>query len=132
MPCDLTLYGPDWPQFSRSIRYVRARGQCECTGQCGLHTSAHERYRCKERHHTKALYAKGTVRLTVAHLCDCDPPCQDPNHVIAACQRCHLRIDRWRHARHRLAARTATATARVAHEAPQSPSPCCPLSGSPP
>ena len=101
MPCDLTQYGKDWAHFSRFIRYVRAHGQCECTGQCGLHRSDRERHRCRERHHQKAIWAKGTIRLTVAHLCRCKPPCQNPNHVIAACQRCHLRIDRWRHAKSR-------------------------------
>lgn len=110
MPCDLTRYGTDWAHFSRTIRFVRARGQCECTGQCGLHRSDRERRRCRERHHTKATFAKGTIRLTVAHLCHCDPPCQDPNHVIAACQRCHLRIDRWKHAKSRQDTRRRTAT----------------------
>lgn len=101
MPCDMTKYGPDWPAFSRQIRYVRAREQCECFGRCGLH---HGR-RCIEKHHTPARFAKGTVRLTTAHLCECDPPCLNPNHVIAACQRCHLRIDAPRKARTRQEAR---------------------------
>jgi len=98
VPCDITRYGPDWPAFSLEIRFVRAQQVCECSGQCGIH---HGR-RCTEHHHTKARWAKGTVRLTVAHLCECSPPCTDPNHVIAACQRCHLRIDRFRHAQARL------------------------------
>ena len=101
MPCDITKYGPDWPAFSRRIRYVRALEQCECFGLCGLH---HNR-RCIERHHQRARFAKGLIRLTVAHLCNCDPPCQDPNHVIAACQRCHLRIDAPRKAKTRQEAR---------------------------
>jgi hypothetical protein len=50
-----------------------------------------------------AHYARGKVILTVAHLCACDPICLNPAHVIAACQRCHLRIDRFKHAAHRLA-----------------------------
>lgn len=108
MPTDMTRYGERWTEFSDAIRYVRALQRCECQGQCGLH---HGR-RCHERHHTPALWAKGTVRLTVAHLCTCNPPCQNPNHVIAACQRCHLRIDRWKHAKSRLA---ATRTNRQDH-----------------
>ena len=103
MPCDLTKYGPEWPAFSRHIRFVRAEGQCECQGLCGLHRGR----RCTERHHTRAMFAKGTVRLTTAHVCACAPPCQNPNHVIAACQRCHLRIDAPRKARKRQEARQA-------------------------
>jgi hypothetical protein len=98
MPCDLTRYGESWKWFSNQIRFIRAAQRCECFGKCGLHRGR----RCIERHHTKAHFAKGTIRLTVAHLCNCDPPCQDPNHVIAACQRCHLRIDRYKHAKSRL------------------------------
>ena len=94
MPTDMTRYGRNWPTFSRQIRYVRARSRCECCGQCGLH---HGR-RCVENHHAAARFAHGTIRLTVAHLCQCDPPCQNPNHVLAMCQRCHLRLDRWKHA----------------------------------
>lgn len=106
MPCDMTPYGPDWRTFSALIRFDRARGQCECFGKCGMHIPR----RCIEKHHQKAHFAKGTVRLTVAHLCACDPPCHDPNHVIAACQRCHLRIDRYTHARKRQEARKRNAT----------------------
>ena len=103
MPCDLTLYGPEWKAFSAQIRFVRAAMRCECCGQCGAHRARH----CQERHHQKALWAKGLIRLTVAHLCSCFPPCSDPNHVIAACQRCHLRIDRWKHQKSRQAGPTA-------------------------
>lgn len=102
MPCDMTPYGPDWPAFSWSIRFTRAHGRCECFGKCGLHVPR----RCSEIHHTPAHWARGTIRLTVAHLCNCDPPCHDPNHVIAACQRCHLRIDRYKHANARLKKKT--------------------------
>lgn len=98
MPADMTRYGAFWPAFSREIRYIRAALQCECTGQCGLHHG----HRCSERHHTRARWARGKVRLTVAHLCHCDPPCTNANHVIAACQRCHLRIDAREHWKSRL------------------------------
>lgn len=101
MPADMTRYPKSWPEFSRWIRYTRAEGRCECTGQCGLHRSYSTPRRCIERHHTAATYATGTVRLTVAHLCNCDPPCANPNHVKAMCQRCHLRTDRYLHARRR-------------------------------
>lgn len=108
MPCDMLRYPKDWTSFSKAIRFIRANFQCECSGLCGIH---HGR-RCSERHHTKALWAKGQVRLTVAHLCNCDPPCADPNHVIAACQRCHLRIDRYKHAKSSQATRRRSAAAQ--------------------
>lgn len=103
MPCDLTVYGPEWRAFSAHIRFVRAALRCECTGQCGRHRGR----QCQERHHQKALWARGTVRLQVAHLCGCDPPCMNPDHVIASCGRCHLRIDRWKHTTARLAGPTS-------------------------
>jgi hypothetical protein len=104
MPIDYRRYPPNWLEFSNHIRFARARGQCECTGHCGLHGGRPNGKRCTERHHEPARWAKGTVRLTVAHLCDCDPPCQIPSHVLAMCQRCHLRVDRFKHARARRAA----------------------------
>lgn len=108
-------YGADWPHFSRFIRFVRAAHRCECCGSCGLHHGQ----RCLEVHHAPARWAKGTVRLTVAHLCECSPPCHDPNHVLAMCQRCHLRTDRWKHLRSRQEARR-----RIAGGSPvQSPTP---------
>ena len=39
------FYGPEWENVSRRIRYDRAGGRCECTGQCGL---AHAG-RCQKR-----------------------------------------------------------------------------------
>lgn len=101
MPIDLKLYPPWWRQFSRHIRYVRANQRCECTGQCGLHQPNPLPRRCLETHRRAAVFFRGRVALTTAHLCTCDPICANPAHVIAACQRCHLRIDRELHARHR-------------------------------
>ena len=103
MPMPPEHYPPNWADFSMAIRFNRAQGRCECHGQCGMHTPNPHPRRCVERHHQKAVWFKGTVRLTVAHLCRCDPICLDPMHVIAACQRCHLRIDRFKHAANRLA-----------------------------
>lgn len=100
MPTDMTRYGPHWAEFSAHIRFTRARYICECTGECRLHHG----HRCNEVHHKPARFAKGIIRLTVAHLCKCDPPCQDPTHVKAMCQRCHLRVDSYEHARKRLVA----------------------------
>jgi hypothetical protein len=96
-------YPPGWKQFSIDIRYVRAKQRCECTGQCGLHQGRPVTRRCIEQNHQPAHFANGRVTLTVAHLCTCDPICLIPAHVIAACQRCHLRIDRFKHAHNRIA-----------------------------
>ncbi len=101
MPMPPEHYPPGWKDFSIRIRVVRAGGRCECTGQCGMHRPNPRIRRCIERNHQKAEWARGTVRLTVAHLCDCDPICMIPAHVRAMCQRCHLRVDRHLHARHR-------------------------------
>jgi hypothetical protein len=101
MPIDYAKYGPDWRSFSAEIRFQRARGQCECSGQCGLHGGHTQGRRCVCRHRERSPFTHARVVLTTAHLCACDPPCTNPNHVIAACQRCHLRIDAQLHATHR-------------------------------
>ena len=101
MPCDMSRYPKNWREFRQQI-LARARMQCECTGQCDLHQPNPMPRRCCEIHHMPARWFKGTVRLTIAHLCHCEPPCATADHVIAACQRCHLRIDRFLHAAHRL------------------------------
>ena len=111
MPMPPEHYPPGWDDFSRWIRFTRAQGRCECTGQCDLHQHPTRTRRCIERNHFAAHYAHGKVVLTVAHLCDCDPICLNPAHVIAACQRCHLRIDRYMHAAHRQAHKIAAAKA---------------------
>lgn len=100
MPIDLKRYPKNWRRFSAEIRFIRARGRCECKGQCGLHGGIKAQRQCTETHGKPANFAKGTVVLTTAHLCHCDPPCAKPHHVIAACQRCHLRIDRELHLKH--------------------------------
>lgn len=116
MPFELQRYGTGWQQFSGHIKHYRARGQCECTGQCARHSP----FRCEEKHLTPAKRARGTIRLTTAHLCSCDPPCQNPRHVIAACQKCHLRIDIPRHIATRRAKQLAAdAQRRSAASQPQ-------------
>lgn len=97
MPIDYKKYPPNWWDFRVRI-LARAALRCECTGQCGLHGGKHAGHRCTERHHQPARWARGRIVLTLAHQCSCDPICANPAHVIAACQRCHLRIDRWKHA----------------------------------
>lgn len=94
-------YPANWKEFSRSIRVDRAGERCECVGECGLHHTHPGPRRCIERHMQEATYAKGKVVLTTAHLCNCDPPCVNPDHVKAMCNRCHLRVDIKLHVEHR-------------------------------
>lgn len=95
-------YPDGWVIFTLTIKVVRAGGRCECTGECGLHGGANHVSRCIEKHGEKAHFAKGLVVLTTAHLCNCLPICKEPNHVRAMCQRCHLRVDRFKHAAARM------------------------------
>ncbi len=94
------LYPPTWRAFSHHIRFERAMGQCECTGQCGLHRTHPGPRRCLEQHGHRARWARGIVILTVAHLCDCDPLCALTTHVGAFCQKCHLLTDMALHHKH--------------------------------
>lgn len=102
--CGCGIYPENWKEFSRGSRVDRAGGRCECTGECGLHqpeTFTWERgkhsvsvpRRCAEMNGTPAVFARGMVVLTTAHLCECSPLCAIPEHVKAMCNRCHLRID---------------------------------------
>jgi hypothetical protein len=99
-------YPPHWKAFSLSIRRERAGSRCECRGECGLHpgrfpvNGRNLKRRCIERDGAKAVYAKGKVVLTVAHLCRCEPPCARRTHVKAMCNRCHLRVDVPLHQKH--------------------------------
>ena len=113
---NLANYPADWGNFSNRIRFGRAKGQCECTGECGLHQASMFKpgpRRCVEQNGDAALWAKGLVVLTVAHLnapdgpCSCEPRCAIEEHVKAMCQRCHLRYDIDRHVRHRVEKRDA-------------------------
>ena len=112
MPIDYTHYPATWKAFSLAIRESRAQNRCECMGQCGLHCTHPGPRRCAEVNHMPAQWARGKVVLTVAHICACDPPCAIADHVLACCQRCHLRIDRALHQRH--GARTRQATKEAA------------------
>ena len=94
-------YPEGWKHFSNYIRFDVAKGQCQCEGECGLHSTHPGPRRCTERHGEDAQYAKGKVTLTTAHLCECEPLCKIPEHVKAMCNRCHLRIDVALHAEHR-------------------------------
>jgi hypothetical protein len=100
-------YPAEWKAFSQMIRYERAHGRCECLGECGLHCTHPGPRRCVERDREPAIWAKGLVMLTVAHLCDCDPPCAIEAHVKAMCNRCHLRVDMPLHQQHAAETRRA-------------------------
>lgn len=94
-------YGDDWKEFSNHIRFVRAKGRCECEGECGRGT--HDG-RCPNRHKEPAYGTGSKVILTVAHL-DHTPERRD--NVKAMCQGCHLHYDRDHHAETRAATREA-------------------------
>ena len=98
-PENRARYGPDWPAFSRAIRFTRAAGRCECEGECGRAT--HDG-RCPNRHGQPAYGTGSKVVLTVAHLCH-TPECRE--HVKAMCQGCHLHYDRDHHAETRATTR---------------------------
>lgn len=105
-PENRARYPKDWPQISRRIRFERAAGRCECTGQCG---SPH-RGRCPAVHGKPNPVTGSKVILTVAHLDHTPENCQETN-LLAACQLCHLRYDAEHHRQ------TAAATRRAAVEA---------------
>ena len=110
MPIDYTRYPTNW-QALRVAILARAGLQCECTGQCGLHHG----HRCTECHHKPAVFARGRIVLTLAHLLHRDPPCDHIEHILAMCQRCHLRLDRFHHAQARLRTQRRTGTSPAAH-----------------
>ena len=97
MPFDRNLYPLDWPAISRRIRFERAGGHCECTGQCGVdHNNGR---RCPRKNGDirarleTGLWIQTKVVLTVAHLQPPESDCRDEN-LLAMCQACHLRLDR--------------------------------------
>lgn len=89
---DKRRYPPNWRQISKSIRFDRAGGQCECTGECG---AGHEG-RCEARHGQPHQVTGSKVVLTTAHR-DREPRNCAPENLFAACQRCHIWYDRDQH-----------------------------------
>ena len=95
-------YPTDWPVISRSIRFDRAEGRCECRGECGRpdwHLRPSDG-RCENIHGKPATGTGSRVVLTVAHL-DHTPENCDPHNLRAMCQGCHLHYDRDHHAQTR-------------------------------
>ncbi len=98
-------YPKDWHKISARIK-ARADYRCECEGECGLHRDHPGPRRCVEQHGAFAVYAKGRVVLTVAHLNHQPEDCRDEN-LKAMCQRCHLRYDSAHHQRNAASTRRA-------------------------
>lgn len=106
-PENRNRYPRNWSEISRRIRFERAQGRCECTGQCGRGT---HKGRCPNRHGQPAYGTGSRVVLTTAHL-DHTPEHCDDNNLLAMCQGCHLHYDRDHHAQ------TARATREAARRA---------------
>lgn len=85
-------YPDDWKEISRHIREDRAKGRCECAGECGHHAG----HRCWKLNGKSYRREDGTwtypVVLTTAHL-DHAPENCEPGNLRAMCQACHLRYD---------------------------------------
>lgn len=95
-------YPGNWDEISNRIRFERAGGRCECTGECGVRhedSNENEDSRC-HRIHGADLTHRRQVILTVAHLCQ-DPSCTDESHMKGMCQGCHLRYDARQHVQSR-------------------------------
>jgi hypothetical protein len=124
LPWDRSRYPDDWEERRARI-LIRAGNRCECTGECGLHQAKFEPWikrqprRCRERNGQKAIWAKGMIVLTIAHLDERGPlDCPD-ERLKAMCQRCHLRMDRPLHARN--ASHTRMLSKEVAGQEPLFP-----------
>lgn len=87
-PENKARYPKDWKVISLRIRNERAKGLCECEGECGIDHGG----RCNERNHTHHSETGSRVVLTVAHLDHIPENCGDDN-LKAMCQRCHNRYD---------------------------------------
>lgn len=106
MPMDRSRYPANWPQVSYEIRFVRAQGRCECTGECGKHEG-----RCNAEHGKAHPVTGSLVILTTAHLGTGTGDKHDkqdvrPENLKAMCQRCHLLFDLDDHLMHALATRS--------------------------
>ncbi len=100
-PWDRKRYPPDWRELVAQVR-ARAAGRCECAGECGLHPGR----RCSEVQGEPALWARGKIMLTTAHL-DHDTTHNGLENLKAMCQRCHLRLDVPQHRRNAQSSRRA-------------------------
>lgn len=94
-------YPKDWKAISERIRFKRARGRCECTGECGEDHTAERgnpvygrppNPRCTAFNYDEHPITGSKVILTVAHLNHEIEDCSDKN-LKAMCQRCHNKMD---------------------------------------
>lgn len=85
-------YPENWDEISKEIRFGRAKGRCECEGECGTGHMG----RCPRRH-GQQLSPQAKVVLTTAHLNHTPEDC-DRDNLKGMCQRCHLGYDRKHHA----------------------------------
>lgn len=95
------LYPPDWDDISLRIRNERAKGCCECVGECGRHET-----RCPAVNRELHPITGSRVVLTVAHLNHDPRDCRDEN-LRAMCNKCHLNYDKDHHAETRKATKAA-------------------------
>lgn len=87
-PENKARYPKDWKVISARIRFERAEGRCECSGECGLEHDG----RCDAEHGEAHPRTGSKVVLTTAHLADPIEDCSDEN-LRAMCQQCHNRYD---------------------------------------
>ncbi|SKV05660.1 Uncharacterised protein [Mycobacteroides abscessus subsp. bolletii] len=108
-PGNRDRYPKDWPEISRRVRFERAKGRCECEGECrrGTHLD-----RCPNVNGQPAYGTGSTVVLTVAHMNHTPEDCRDQN-LRAMCQGCHLHYDAGHHAQTRQRTRTAALEAQM-------------------
>ncbi|PZG49850.1 hypothetical protein C1I98_11075 [Spongiactinospora gelatinilytica] len=99
-------YPADWRAISDRIRFERAAGRCECTGECGHDHGA----RCAAVHGEPHPVTGSRVVLTTAHRDHTPENCADDN-LAAWCQRCHLAYDAEHHAATAARTREARRTA---------------------
>lgn len=110
-PENRARYPKNWSEISAWVRFVRAGGRCECTGECGRASEhlAVDDGRCRNRHGQPRWRGTGiqcAVILTTAHR-DHTPENCDPGNLLALCEGCHLHHDREHHARTRRESRIA-------------------------
>jgi len=82
----VSKYPANWSLISRRIRLERAKGRCECTGECGR---GRHKGRCKAVNKRPNPMTGSMVVLTVAHLNHKPHDCR-PKNLKAMCQYCHL------------------------------------------
>lgn len=87
-PENRARYPRDWKAISARIRFERAGGRCECTGECGQDHGG----RCDATHGEAHPHTGSIVVLTVMHM-DHQPENNDDANLMAGCQRCHNRYD---------------------------------------